>query len=301
MKVMPQAMALLIYFISSVVIILLNKLIVNEFHFSMHYFLIIIQSSTIVCISLVYCAISRNFMSFKRIHKWGLLSILLTIMIFTNVKAVYYFPVTLFTLLKNLSIIIMALLEYHYFNRRISLIGFLGFVLIILSSYSANSIERVPLVGYFWMAANIISSIGYVIYLRILMALHTASRIESVFFTNLLGMPVLGLMSVLFDKPNFQWDNHVLWLLIISSSFAAFLTAFGTAWALKTTSSTTLCITGTLNKLLLSACGFMILHEQYSSMKLIALMIGLFGGMLYSYDSIKIIPPMREAVDNIAS
>ncbi|KAI4290921.1 GDP-mannose transporter [Pancytospora philotis] len=298
MKYVQQSSALLLYFLSSVVIILLNKLIVNRYMFKMHYFLVIVQSTVIVAIAAIYYAASRQRVSFRGARKWYVASALLTVMIFTNMKAVYYFPITLFTLFKNLSMILMAFLEFKYFNKKISLCGYLSLVLIVLSSYSANTTEPIQLQGYVWMAANILSTVGYIMFLRKIMVFDAASRVDSVFFTNLFGLPVLGVLSVSFDTPDFKFEDRTLWLLIAASSLCAFLTAYGTAWTLRVMSSTTLCMAGAVNKLMLSAGGFLIFQEKYSPLKVSSLAVGLLASVLYTYDSIKIVPAVVETVDD---
>ncbi|EOB11758.1 GDP-mannose transporter [Nosema bombycis CQ1] len=56
-------------------------------------------------------------------------------MIFTGTKTLQYLPISLFTLFKNGSIIIVALIEYLVFSRPVSKLESFSFLLMILSSY----------------------------------------------------------------------------------------------------------------------------------------------------------------------
>lgn len=297
---MQGVAALSLYFISSVVAILMNKIIVSRYMFSMHYFLILIQSASIVLVIMLYFVAARKRPNAADIGRWWIASLLLTTMIFTNVKAVYYFPVTLFTLLQNLSIILTALLEFRFFGKKITTHGFVSLALIALSSYSGNIIDPGVFLGYLWMAANILSTVGYMLYLRKLMVFDRASKLESVLYTNLLSIPILGALSWAFDPPGFMVGNATLWRLILASAMCAFLTAISTVCTLKALCSTTLCMAGALNKLLLALGGLILFQENASLLRLFSIFVGLFASVLYTLDSLKAIANAGEPLDTQA-
>ncbi|KAI5170496.1 GDP-mannose transporter [Pancytospora epiphaga] len=279
--------ALLLYFISSVVAIMLNKVIMSTFAFKMHYFLTFIQSVSIVAFLAVYYASVQQKPKIGGISRWWLASGLLTIMIFTNMKTVYYFPVTLFTLLKNLSVVFTALLELRLFGRRISPSGYIGLGLIILSSYSGSISDPGKLIGYGWMGTNIIFSVAYVLYLRKLMIVDNVPRLTTVLCTNLLSIPILGIMSWFLDPWTPIPVDSKLCALILASSICAFLTALSTACTLKSLCSTTFCMVGALNKLLLVLGGLVFLKEDSGLLKLFSIFVGIFASMFYTLDSLK--------------
>lgn len=297
-KALQGILVLVLYFIASVATVLINKVIIGTYGFAMHYFLIAVQSAAIVAAILAYYAASSQRPAVGNVRKWYVPSLLLTAMIFTNIKAVFYLPVTIFTLYKNLSILAMAFLESRLFGKKITRNGLISLILIVLSSCAVNITEKVVLAGYLWMLANILATTAYILYLKKMLVLDGASRLESVFFTNLLSIPVLGALSFLRDPVDFMVDSPAVWALIAVSSVCAFLTAFSTSWTLKTISSTALCMIGALNKLLLSMGGFAIFHESAGAIKIASLATGLFAGALYSYDSVRNIPEMPRALES---
>lgn len=288
---------LLVYFVSSTLTTVINKLIVSNYKFAMHYFLILVQSTLIVAVLVGHCALSGRRLDLRHTRKWVPAAVLLTVMIFTNMKSVYYFPVTLFTLYKNLSIVLVALLEQRFFNKKITTNAAVSFALMILSSYTVHITDSIALAGYFWMLANIVSTAGYMLYLRKAMLQRSSSRLESVFFTNLLGIPVLAGLSYLFDPAEPMAHDGLVWGLIALSALCALLTSFSTAWTLKAASSTALCMLGALNKAVLSVGGFTVFGERASLLKILSLAVGISAGALYSYDSVKgigeIPPPVQ--------
>lgn len=295
-KPLDKISALSSYFIASVITTILNKAIVGLFDFKMHYFLILLQSASIMGILIAYYLFTGQKILFENMKKWHITSILLAIMIFSNMKTVYYFPVTLFTLYKNLSIIPIAFLECKFFDKKITGNALISFVLIIASSYTVHILDNVGLQGYLWVVANITSTAGYMLYLKKNMRDDRGSRIESVLFTNAYCIPIMAMLSFFFDPVDFMIHNRFLWILIGVSSMGAFLTAFSTAWTLQAVSSTALCMIGALNKVILSLSGFVLFKEPFSFLKLLSLFVGIFASGLYSYDSIKNLDPVPAAL-----
>jgi len=273
------------YLLSSSATILLNKVILNSYKFKMHHLFTFLQSLIITFIVLFLFAFKFTKINFRNISSWTSQAILLTLMIFTGMKALYYLPMSLFILLKNITLIPIALGELLFSNKRIGILGYFSFILIIGSSYTGVEGHSVP--GYLWMVFNIMSSTAYILYLKIIIRRETSSKMESVFFTNLLTLPFLLIISVFYDKWDYSYQNKgIVPFLIALSSFFAFLTSFSTSWALQCLGSTSVSMLGALSKLFLSASGFLIFHENFTFRKLISIFVGIAAGLLYTYDSV---------------
>lgn len=276
-----------VYSISSIATFDLNKYIMKKMDFNMEFLLVTLQCIIIVYIIMMQSLISKVHIRYSQHKKWYLLSILLTSMMLTGMKAIRYFPPTLFTIYKNTAIIITAFAELYFFGRQVTWIALISFLVMIFSSLFGNSIDKVELAGYLWMAANVISTTAYVLYLKKLMALDLSTRTESVLFTNLLSAPLTMLLSLLFDTYTFPPISLKLVILIVLSGVTAYLTSFSTAWAMKVLSSTSYSMIGALNKLALSATGFILFDEKYSNKKMMSLLIGIIASLIYSLDSAK--------------
>lgn len=276
-----------IYLSASAATFDLNKYIISVLGFQMHYLLIILQSLIIVAIILIQSISSATSFRYSHLNRWWLISFLLSSMMLTNMKALYYMPLSLFTLYKNTTIILVAILEYYFFNLKITLVGLLSFLLMIGSSLFGNTVDRVHIFGYAWMILNILSTAAYVLYLKKLMSVDMAARTESVFFTNLLSIPILSICSYYFD--DFEAPEYTPRLItsIFLSGISAYLTSFSTAWAMRVLSSTSYSMIGAMNKLLVSASGFLIFNEKFEEFKVAALATGILAGMLYSIESIR--------------
>ncbi|KAM0681640.1 GDP-mannose transporter into the lumen of the Golgi [Glugoides intestinalis] len=285
---LEKAIVISLYLTASTAVSGLNKFIITSLNFQMHYFLIILQSTLIVFIVLAQSLVMKVSLRYSTINRWWITSILLATMMFTGMKAIFYIPLSLFTLYKNFSIVLTALLEMYFFNLGITMIGWVSFFMMITSSFYANTVDAIDHTGHYWMIANVFSTSAYVLYLKKLMVLDMSTRTESVFFTNLLSIPILSVLSLKFDQFEVPDANiTILATCIILSSIAAYFTSFSTAWSMKILSSTSYSMLGSMNKLIISASGFLIFQEKIEKVKLISIMVGIFSGMIYSLDSIK--------------
>jgi len=275
------------YLSSSAATFDLNKYIISVLDFKMHYLLILIQSLIIVGIILVQSIFSLATFRYSNVNRWWMMAVLLAAMMLTNMKALYYMPLSLFTLYKNTTIVLIAVLEFYLFAHPITAVGILSFILMIGSSVFGNTIEKIPLVGYGWMVANVLSTAAYVLYLKKLMVVDMVTRTESVFFSNLLSVPMLLVLSLRFDGFEALSLTPGLVASVGVSGMMAYLVSFSTAWSVKSLSSTSYSMLGAMNKLIVSASGFLIFDEKYEVMKMVALLIGILAGMLYSIDSIR--------------
>ncbi|OQS54555.1 VRG4 [Ecytonucleospora hepatopenaei] len=284
--------AINLYFFSSVITTLLNKEIVYKYSFNNQYLLTLIQSLVICSIIYIYSLCQykkfKSILFFKGLKNWIKIGFLLTGMIISNMKAITYLDVSIYTLYKNCGIILTAAFEWILFKKKISKIGFVSLFFLLITSYTVNLKTKVTnvniqLQGYIWIIFNILATTGYVISMKSFLELK-GTKTESVFFTNFLSIPLLGGLSVALEKNNVEIGFSVAVLIVLSAIFAL-MTAFSTAWTLKTISTTTYSMLGASNKLLLSACAIFWFNEEKNVIKLLSLLIGILSGFVYSYDS----------------
>lgn len=286
-KLLEQSKVSLIYVVASTSTFVLNKYLTNTLGFSSHYLLIIIQAFLIILIVYTQLIFLSTQIEYLNIKKWYLISVMLSILMFTNLKAIHYIPLTIFTLYKNSSVILTAFLEFKIFRKRISIIGYVSFILMITSLIVGSYDQKIGVPGYLWMGSNIIITSVYIVYLKKVMIIDDSSRVESVFFTNLLSIPLLSVMSFSFDKFAPIKFNTTMACCIFLSSLSAFLTSYSTAWAARILSSTSYAMLGAANKIALSLSGFILFEEKFQRRIAISLFIGLSSAFVYSLDAVK--------------
>jgi hypothetical protein len=172
------------------------QFVVSGHHFSMTFLLLTIQS--VVCVSLVYVAKKMGVIDFrdfdmKDAKVWFPISALLVSVIYTGSKSLQYLSIPVYTIFKNLTIILIAYGEVIWFGGHVTSLTLVAFALMVGSSIvaawtdissSLNAMAAVveaidpttgaeiPMVpksmlgtingGYFWMASNCIFSAAYV-------------------------------------------------------------------------------------------------------------------------------------------
>lgn len=287
----------LLYFISSSSATILNKLIVTRYNFRMHLLLVCVQSFLIALMMPICRMVAISTITLRNILKWLPISILLTLMMVTNIKLIDIFPLNLMTLYKNGSIVIIALIEMYFFESTISPLQYVSLGMITMSAYSGSFSAQVSFDRYLWVSGNLASTAAYAIYLRRVLLRSEgledgATRRnkvcrESTFFTNLLSIPLLGTLSFFIDNFKTEYLDARLWVVILFSAVTALFTSFSTAWTLQTFTSTTLCTMGAVNKLILVACGFLLLKEKADPLRIVSIGFGIAGGFLYAISSKK--------------
>lgn len=274
------------YFFSSILLILINKQLINIIGFKQHLLLSALQSLIITLISYIILISKDKNVSFKNIKAWIYISSTLSIMIISNIKSIYYFDITLYTLHKNCTIIIVALLERLLFKKSICPNDYIIFAGLILSSLSADMSKLYNIFGWMWMIINMVSTTCYILLLKYI-TIETNSIVKTVFFNNLFSTPLLLYCSFMLDNYNVKINLNInIYLLIVFSSILALVTALSSLWIIKVLSATIYCVIGASNKLVLSIISILWFNESRPPIKLFCIIIGIFCSFIYSYKSI---------------
>jgi len=207
-----------------------------------------------------------------------------------------YLSVPLFTVFKNLTIILTAYVERGWFGGRdVTALQLISFALMVFSSVlgGVSDFHAHP-EGYIWMLLNSCASCGYVLMLRRTMQQVAFKDFDTVYYGNILALPVLVVMGFVLedwhgfalfygDEANAQERMHLLAGLFMSG-LAAFGISYATAWCLRVTSGTTYSMIGALNKLPIVFFGALLFNDTPATwITLVSVACGLSGGILYAH------------------
>ncbi|KAK0202870.1 UAA transporter [Desarmillaria ectypa] len=309
------------YCCASILMTLVNKFIVSGANFSMNFLLLCIQS--IVCVACVTSVKKLGIISFRTFDvqdakAWFPISFMLVFVIYTGSKSLQFLSIPVYTIFKNLTIILIAYGEVLWFGGRVTGLTFVSFIFMVISSIiaawsdvstatedatsmglSGVSLENLRSmtgavqhlnIGYFWMLVNCLTSAAYVLTMRKKIKVTGFSDWDSMFYSNLLSIPVLLVFSLIVEDwgseslaRNFPANTrHVLLLAIAFSGAAAVGISFTTAWCIRTTSSTTYSMVGALNKLPVAASGMLFFGDPVTLGSTSAIGVGFFAGVLYA-------------------
>lgn len=218
-------------------------------------------------------------------------------MIYTGSKTLQYLSVAMFTVFKNLTIIIVALGEQRLFASKITGLMWVSFVLMVAGSIVGGFNDlKGSARGYFWMALNSASNAAYLLYMKGTIKSVGFGDFDSVFYNNVLSLPVLIVLSLVFEDwagfvkrivhDNTVMGNLQLLLGMVMSGFAGFFISFTTAWCLRVAPSTTYSMVGALNKLPVALSGLIFFPDERGAVNfgyLCSIAIAFAAGLVYSY------------------
>jgi GDP-mannose transporter len=303
--------AVLAYCASSILMTVTNKYVLSGGQFNLNCVVLAVQGSvSVIVITSLKSAGIVNFRSLNTedAKKWFPISVALVGMIFTGSKAVQMLSIPVYTIFKNVTIILIAYGEVLWFGGSVTPMMLLSFFLIVFSSIVAGWSDisvaaaqaassnaggnTVALInpGYFWMFANCFTNAAYVLYLRKRIKVLNFSDLDTMFYNNLLSIPVLAVASLLFEDwsavnvaKNFPADTrNVLFLSMIISGLLALGIAYTTGWCLRVTSSTTYSMVGALNKLPIALSGLIFFETAVTFSSVTAIMLGFLAGLVYA-------------------
>ncbi|KAI8584646.1 hypothetical protein K450DRAFT_217280 [Umbelopsis ramanniana AG] len=313
------ALPIISYCTASILMTVTNKYVVSGYDFNMNFLLLSIQS--IVAVVLLESFKFLNLIKYRdfdwnEARNWFPIAAFLVAMIYTGSKALQYLRIPIYTIFKNLTIILIAYGEVFWFGSHVTQLMLVSFLLMVFSSIiagwadvSATLSELVKLdttiIGYIWMAANCFSSAAFVLFMRKRIKMFNFKDFDTVFYNNLLSIPLLIIPSFLFEDwraenlaKNFPDEVRTqLILAMVFSGVSAFAMSYASAWCVRTTSSTTYSMVGALNKLPIAASGIVFFGDPATFANISAIFVGFVAGLVYSYA--KAFPPKTNTTQSI--
>ncbi|XBW35359.1 hypothetical protein QEN19_000924 [Hanseniaspora menglaensis] len=229
------------YCFSSIIMTIVNKFVVNLKNFNMNFVMLFVQC--LVCCTLLVVLKGLNYAKFRNLNKqdvkkWLPINFLLVAMIYTGSKSLQFLPVPIYTIFKNLTIILIAYGEVLFFGGKVTTLELGSFLLMVLSSVvatigdnqskhnlakrlvekaaagvaagssvaaSTTATETVASaaasinVGYFWMLANCVSSALFVLVMRMRIKLTNFKDFDTMFYNNAVALPILLVSSFVLE------------------------------------------------------------------------------------------------------
>ncbi|KAJ9300319.1 hypothetical protein DTO271G3_2436 [Paecilomyces variotii] len=299
---------------SSILMTVMNKYVLSGLDFNLNFFLLCIQS--VVCIVAIQSCKSfglityRNFSS-DEAKKWFPITLLLIGMIYTGSKALQFLSIPVYTIFKNLTIILIAYGEVLWFGGSVTGLTLFSFGLMVLSSIiaawadikhavessGADATSKVSTLnaGYIWMLINCLCTSSYVLGMRKRIKLTNFKDFDTMFYNNLLSIPVLIVFTLLAEdwssaniNRNFPVEsrNNIIMAMILSGLSSVFI-SYTSAWCVRVTSSTTYSMVGALNKLPIALSGLIFFDAPVTFPSVSAIVVGFVSGIVYAIAKVK--------------
>ncbi|KAI9782793.1 MAG: GDP-mannose transporter into the lumen of the Golgi [Peltula sp. TS41687] len=305
------------YCASSILMTVTNKYVLSGFGFNLSFFLLCVQS--VVCVVAIQVCKSLRVITYRdfdsdEAKKWFPISLLLIGMTYTSTKALQYLSIPVYTIFKNLTIILIAYGEVLWFGGSVTGMALFSFGLMVLSSIIAawadiqhalqnhghsghETSARISTLnsGYVWMMLNCLCTSTYVLGMRKRIKLTNFKDFDTMFYNNLLSIPILVACSVLIEDwtpknvaQNFPpaQRNNLITAMIISGLSTVFI-SYTSAWCVRVTSSTTYSMVGALNKLPIALSGLIFFDAPVTFPSVSAIAVGFVSGIVYALAKVR--------------
>ncbi|PPJ51333.1 hypothetical protein CBER1_08626 [Cercospora berteroae] len=310
--------SILSYCGSSILMTVSNKYCVNGTGWNLSFFLLAVQA--IVCILAISTGKAMGFITYRGFNvdearKWFPVSLLLIGMIYTSIKALQFLSIPVYTIFKNLTIILIAYGEVLWFGGSVTGMALLSFGLMVLSSIIAawadithalssyggtavtgEAAEKIATLnaGYIWMALNCVCSAGYVLGMRKRIKLTNFKDFDTMYYNNLLSIPILLISSLLLEDwsaanlaVNFPPGRQQLMIAaMIFTGLSSIFISYTSAWCVRVTSSTTYSMVGALNKLPIAISGLVFFDAPVTMASVSAIFVGFVSGLVFALSKV---------------
>ncbi|KAK4199048.1 putative GDP-mannose transporter [Triangularia verruculosa] len=309
--------SILAYCLASISMTVVNKYVVSGSEWNLNFFYLAIQSGvcTLAILAFKQTGILKNLAPFDstKAKRWFPISLLLVGMIYTGAKALQFLSVPVYTIFKNLTIIVIAYGEVLWFGGSVTPITLLSFGLMVLSSVVAAwadiqaaidgagfSLDKQDALstlnaGYAWMGINVICTSAYVLGMRKVIKKMNFKDYDTMFYNNLLTIPVLVVFSLLFEDwssenlaRNFPEETkNKLMIGMVYSGLAAIFISYCSSWCIRITSSTTYSMVGALNKLPIAVSGLIFFDAPVTFGSVTAIFLGFVSGLVFAWAKVR--------------
>ncbi|KAH6975889.1 hypothetical protein BGZ61DRAFT_497861 [Ilyonectria robusta] len=300
------------YCLSSISMTVVNKYVVSGTFWNLNFFYLAVQA--VVCIATITACKQMGLIKVlspfdpDRAKKWFPISLLLVGMIYTGTKSLQFLSVPVYTIFKNLTIIVIAYGEVLWFGGSVTPMALLSFGLMVLSSVVAawadiqsaiagdfgttDSSAAISTLnaGYAWMGMNVFCSASYVLGMRKVIKKMNFKDWDTMYYNNLLTIPVLVICSFVMEDwssvnfaKNFPEETRNRMIIgMIYSGLAAIFISYCSAWCIRVTSSTTYSMVGALNKLPIAISGLIFFAAPVTVGSVSAIFIAFVSGIVYA-------------------
>ncbi|KAF9881678.1 putative gdp-mannose transporter protein [Colletotrichum karsti] len=309
--------AVLAYCFSSISMTVVNKYVVSGSSWNLNFLYLAIQSmictAAIVFLKQMDLIPSVAALEAGKAKKWLPVSVFFVGMIYTSTKSLQYLSVPVYTIFKNLTIVVIAYGEVLWFGGSVTPLLLLSFGFMVLSSvvaawadiqaafngagHTAETAAAISTLnaGYAWMGLNVLCTAMYVLGTRKFITSLNFKDWDTMFYNNLLSLPIMIVCSVVTEdwssanlSRNFPADTrNNLIIGMFYSGLGAIFISYSSAWCIRKTSSTTYSFVGYLNKLPLAISGIVFFDAPVTFGSITAILLGFFSGLVYGYGKMK--------------
>ncbi|KAH9253977.1 hypothetical protein BASA81_008101 [Batrachochytrium salamandrivorans] len=309
----PNQMAVassIFYSVMSIAMILANKLILTTYQFDFPNVLLLLQC--VMSLGLVFLGSQLGVLHVvdkiekDKLLQWLPVNVFFLLMLLSGFYSLKYMSVPMFMVFKNTNNVLVTIGDWFLFDQPVTgLIVWSLVLLIIATLLSAKEDLEYTYEGYIWTAVNMVSSTGYLLYLRYAMNRTRLTQIGMVVHNNFLSVPLIlaadfvskqdvSKFAIKLDVNNtYDWWFFFLFLF---NGIVGSLLSLASFFCVQATSPTTFSMVGALNKIPMAFLGVYMFGAKMTWLGVLYVGLSLVSGGLYAMAKVK-----QHRVDNAAT
>lgn len=224
--------------------------------------------------------------------QWAPVNIFFCAMLFTGMASLQHNSVPMVTVFKNITNIVVSLGDYYFFGTTVEGLVVLAFATMLGGALlAARNDVAITAAGVFWMAANCVSTAGYILYMKFATKNVKLSKFGMVFYNNVLCTVFLLPVTLFNGEMNLFLNTEVIHTFDYAwknafAGFVGFFLNFASLNCVSNTGPTTYAIVGSLNKVPIAILGFYLFSSVITPQTWFFIAVSMCGGFLYSYAKI---------------
>jgi len=226
-------------------------------------------------------------------RQWLPVNIFFCGMLFTGMTSLQHNSVPIVTIFKNITNIIIAAGDFHFFNTEVDFLVKAAFGIMLSGAiFAAKNDVSITAVGLFWMVLNCCMTAGYVLYMKFATKTIKLSKFGMVFYNNLLCTILLLPVTVFNGELALFANTKAIHTLDYGTKntfagFVGFFLNFASLNCVALTGPMTYAIVGSLNKIPTALLGWTIFDAEITPQTWFFIGVSMCGGFLYSYAKLR--------------
>lgn len=232
-------------------------------------------------------------LTWETARSWAPVNIFFCLMLFTGMASLQTNSVPMVTVFKNVTNIVTSIGDYVFFNSKSEGLVIAAFGVMLGGAILAawNDIY-ITTSGLFWMAANCLSTSGYVLYMKFATNNVKLTKFGMVYVNNVLCtvflLPVaflLGEVQMFVRTPAVHTLDY--FTKNFFAGFVGFFLNFASLNCVQATGPTTYAIVGSLNKIPVAILGYLLFDNVITGETWFFIAVSMCGGFLFSYAKLR--------------
>jgi GDP-mannose transporter len=183
--------------------------------------------------------------------------------------------------------------DWHYFHTPVECLVKVAFAIMLGGAcFAAVEDVQITVAGMFWMMVNVLTTAGYVLYMKFATNTVKLTKFGMVFYNNLLCIAFLlpvALMRGEFETFQLAPELHTRMFLLwnVLAGYVGFFLNISSLNCVSVTGPTTYAILGSINKIPVSVFGYLLFRATITHQTWFFMSVSMTGGFLYSYAKLK--------------